>query len=256
MRNILLKIEYDGTNYAGWQKQNNSRKKTIQETVETALKRILREETKLISCGRTDSGVHAVCHMANFKTLSVIQLFKLRRGLNAVLPNDIVIKEIKETSPDFHSRFKAKSKTYAYTILNGPAPSAILRNYVHHLPYKLNVGLMRREAKSLLGKHNFKSFQASDAEWRDSERSSVRTIKKIGIAKNGELVKISVEADGFLYNMVRNIVGTLIEIGRGRLVEGSMRRILRAKDRKLAGPTAPAKGLCLMEVKFSPPLER
>lgn len=268
-RNILLKIEYDGTNYSGWQSQKNSR--SIQDTVETALKQITGRKVRLVSFGRTDAGVHALGHIANFKTDSDIPLYKLQRGLNSILPNDIVIKEIGEVPLKFHSRFAARSKVYTYAILNRSAPAAISRNCVHHVPYKLNVGLMRREAECLVGRHNFKSFQAADAEWSNTgryssasrrvtsrgrfirdkiKRSSVRTIKKLDIKKSSDLIKITVEADGFLYNMVRNIVGTLLEIGRGKLRQGSMMKILKAGNRKLAGPTAPAKGLCLMEVKY------
>ncbi|MFH0771665.1 MAG: tRNA pseudouridine(38-40) synthase TruA [Candidatus Omnitrophota bacterium] len=261
MRNILLKIEYDGTRYAGWQIQKNA--KTIQAVLEAALERITGVKTRLVSCGRTDAGVHALGHMANFKTASEIPLFKLIGGLNGVLPEDITVKEIREVPLNFHSRFDAKSKIYRYTILNTPSPSAISRCYVYHIPYKLNLSLMKKEAKCLLGRHNFKSFQASDPKIKNSlnnfsesrgERSSVRAINRLDIKKRDGLIKIETEADGFLYNMMRNITGTLIEIGRGRLGEGSMRRILRAKDRRLAGPTAPARGLCLVEVKFSTPL--
>lgn len=244
MRNILLKIEYDGTDYAGWQHQKNA--KSIQETIEAALKRITGRKARLISCGRTDAGVHALNHIANFKTDSKIPLFKLQRALNSVLPKDIVIKEAKAVPLKFHSRFDARSKIYRYTIVNGPSPSAISRNFAVHISYKLDLALMKKEAKVLIGKHDFKSFQAADR----IERSSVRTIKDLRIKKNGDFLKIDVEADGFLYNMVRNIAGTLIDIGRGRLPAGSMARILKAKDRKLAGETAPAKGLCLIEVKY------
>jgi len=244
MRNILLKIEYDGTDYAGWQHQKNA--KSIQDTIEAALKRITGRKARLISCGRTDSGVHALGHIANFKTGSKIPLFKLRRALNSVLPKDIVIKEAREAPLKFHSRFDAKSKVYRYTIANGSYPPAICRDFITHVPYNLNLTLMKREARALLGKHDFKSFQAADR----IERSSVRVIKKLEIKKNGDAVKIDIEADGFLRNMARNIVGTLIDIGRGRLPAGSMAHILKAKNRKLAGETAPAKGLCLVEVKY------
>jgi len=244
MRNILLKIEYEGTGYSGWQYQKNAR--SIQETIEAALKRITSRRARLISCGRTDAGVHALGHIANFKTDSDIELFKLQRALNSVLPKDIAIKETREVPLEFHSRFAAKSKTYRYTIINGRAPSAISRNFTVHIPYKLNLPLMKKEAKVLSGKHDFKSFQAAGHD----ERSSVRTVKKLIIKKSGGKIIIDVEADGFLYNMVRNIAGTLIDIGRGKIPAGSMARILKAKNRKLAGQTAPAKGLCLMEVKY------
>lgn len=244
MRNILLKIEYEGTGYSGWQSQKNAR--SIQDTIEAALERITGRKARLISCGRTDAGVHAVAHFANFKTPSSIPIHKLQRALNGVLPKDIVIKYVKEAPPGFHARFDAKSKTYRYTIITGNSPSAIERNLTVYIPYKLNLSLMRRESKALLGRHDFKSFQASDR----IERSSVRTIKKLGLKRRGERIIMDVEADGFLYNMVRNIAGTLVDIGRGRLPAGSMRAILKAKDRKAAGETAPSRGLCLIEVKY------
>ncbi len=244
MRNIRLLIEYDGTNYAGWQIQKNA--KSLQGTLESALRRITCEKVKLFSCGRTDSGVHAQGHVANFKADSKISLINLQRGLNSVLPKDIVIKKAEEVPLDFNSRYDAKSKVYRYTILNRLYPAALYRNYFHYVPYKLELNTMRREAKHLLGRHDFKSFQAADRK----ERSSVRTIKKLNIKRKSDFIEIEIEADGFLYNMVRNIVGTLIEIGRGRFQVGSMKKILKAKNRETAGPTAPAKGLCLVRVKY------
>ncbi|MFA5148712.1 MAG: tRNA pseudouridine(38-40) synthase TruA [Candidatus Omnitrophota bacterium] len=244
MRNILLKIEYEGTDYSGWQSQKNAR--SIQDTIEAALKRVTGREARLISCGRTDAGVHAVSHFANFKTSSAIPLYKLQRALNSVLPKDIVIKEAKDVPLKFHAQFDARSKTYRYTIMTGSSPSAIERNLTAYIPYKLNLALMKRESGALLGKHDFKSFQASDR----IERSSVRTIKKLTLKRRGAKIIMDVEADGFLYNMVRNIAGTLIGIGRGRICAGSMAKILKAKDRKAAGETAPSKGLCLIEVKY------
>ncbi|MFA5164142.1 MAG: tRNA pseudouridine(38-40) synthase TruA [Candidatus Omnitrophota bacterium] len=244
MRNILLKIEYEGTGYSGWQSQKNAR--SIQDTIEAALERLTGRKARLISCGRTDAGVHAVTHFANFKTPSDIPTYKLQRALNGVLPKDIVIKQAAEVPLKFHARFDARSKTYRYTIMTGNSPSAIERNLTAYIPYKLNLALMKRESKALLGKHDFKSFQASDR----IDRSSVRTIKKLRLKKQGEKIIIDIEADGFLYNMVRNIAGTLIDIGRGRISEGSMRGILKAKDRKAAGETAPSRGLCLIEVKY------
>jgi tRNA pseudouridine38-40 synthase len=244
MRNILLKIEYDGTAYSGWQTQKNAR--TIQETIEAALKRLTSRKARLISCGRTDSGVHALGHVANFHTDSKMPVDKLQKALDGVLPRDIVIKSCLEVPYAFHSRFDAISKTYRYTIINGPSPSAVRRDFTVHIPYKLNFALMKKEAKILTGRHDFKSFQAADR----IERSSVRTIRRLSLRKKGEQIEIDIEGDGFLYNMVRNIVGTLLDIGRGKIPVGSMTRILRAKDRRQAGETAPARGLCLMEVKY------
>lgn len=244
MRNIRLLIEYDGSNYAGWQIQKNA--KSIQGVLESALKRITGKKTRLISCGRTDAGVHAKGHVTNFRTKSKIPLVNLQKGLNSLLPRDIVIKEVKEVPLNFNARYNAKSKIYRYTILNRPHPAALFRDYFYYVPYKLNLSSMKREARPLLGRHNFKSFQAADKK----ERSSIRTIKVLRIERKADYIVIEIEADGFLYNMVRNIVGTLIEIGRGRFKSGSMKKILKAKNRNLAGPTAPAKGLCLAEVRY------
>jgi tRNA pseudouridine38-40 synthase len=252
MRNIKITIEYDGTNYAGWQRQKAKGKrqkakvKTIQETIEKVLEKILNEKIRLIAQGRTDAGVHAEGQVANFKTESSIPLGKLQLALNSLLPDDIVISKIEAVALRFNSRFDTKSKVYRYTILNRPYPCALLRKQTHFYPYPLDVRLMREEARILMGKHNFKSFQAKDKK----ERGAIRTIKRLKINRNKDLVYIDIEADGFLYNMARNIIGTLIEIGRGKFSAGSLKKILRSKNRKLAGPTAPARGLCLLEVKY------
>jgi len=247
MRNLRLEIEYDGTNYCGWQIQRNSNNKpSIQETLEKTLHKILQEKIRLIGSGRTDAGVHALAQVANFKTNSKVTLEKLQKALNGNLPDDITISKIKEVSLKFNSRFNAKSKLYRYTILNRNYPSAGLRNTTYFYPRPLNIKLMQKEAKVLLGRHNFAAFVGSNK----IEINAVRTIKRIKITKGKDLICIDIEADGFLYNMARNIVGTLIEIGRGRFLEGSLKRILDLKTRKLAGPTAPAGGLCLLGVRY------
>jgi len=246
MRNLKLEIEYEGTNYCGWQVQDSPRKKSIQEVIEKALGKILQEKIHLVASGRTDAGVHAYAQAANFKTNSGITPQKLLGALNGTLPKDITVARIEEKKLDFHSRFSAKSKIYRYTILNRQCPSASLRNTAYFYPHTLDIRLIRQEAKAILGRHDFKSFQGSDPE----KQNTVRTIKEIKITKSRDLIYIDIEGDGFLYNMVRSIVGTLIEIGRGKLAAGSMRKILRLKDRKAAGPTAPAKGLCLVRVKY------
>ncbi|MFH0935300.1 MAG: tRNA pseudouridine(38-40) synthase TruA [Candidatus Omnitrophota bacterium] len=243
-RNLKLEIEYDGTNYAGWQVQNSN--KTIQSVIEKTLQRILQEKVHLIVSGRTDSGTHALAQVANFKTKSKIPPDKLRLALNSWLPADIAISKAEEKALDFHSRFDAKSKIYRYSILNRPHPSPLQRKAVYFYRHPLNVSLMRKESKVLLGRHNFKSFQAVDK----TERNPVRTIKNIRITVDNGLVCIDIEAGGFLYNMVRNIAGTLIEIGRGRFKPGDLKRILLGRDRRLAGPTVPARGLCLMKVNY------
>jgi tRNA pseudouridine38-40 synthase len=265
MRNIKLVIEYDGTNYSGWQTQTSLKRKvkneklksrkvtqkaetvrTIQETIETALQKILQKEIKLIASGRTDAGVHASCQVANFKTDSKIPLEKIRLALNSFLPKDIVIKKVEEVNDDFHSRFDAKEKTYRYAILNRYYPDPFLKNCAYFFPYKLDLVLMKSEALCLMGRHDFKCFQTVDK----IERQSKRFIKEIKVYKRNNYIYIEITANGFLYNMARSIAGTLIEIGRGRFGKGSMRRILASKKRASAGPVAPANGLTLINVSY------
>jgi len=253
MRNFKLKIEYDGTHYYGWQVQNGKKARasyrnsqTIQHVLEQTLNKILQEDIKLTVAGRTDSGVHALAQVANFKSSSRMPLEKLRWALNCLLPEDIKVTRIKNVGLDFNSRFCAKSKFYRYTILNRKYSSALLANRVYFFHHHLDLGLMRREARVLLGRHNFTSFQATETR----QRSPVRTIKLIKISKDKDLLHIDIQADSFLYNMARSIAGTLLEIGRGRFPQGSMKNILKARNRKLAGPTLPARGLYLVKVKY------
>jgi tRNA pseudouridine38-40 synthase len=273
MRNIKLTLEYDGTNYCGWQIQahkvtpgkrkgqgkSHRQKKSIQETIEKVLCKILDEKIRLAVSGRTDAGVHALGQVANFKTNSGIELQKLRWALNGLLPEDIVISKVEEESPHFHSRFDARGKVYRYVILNRNYSAALLKNRVYFYPYLLNIGLMRQEAQVLLGRHDFAAFCASGSSVKDT----ARTIRRISIRKQSfgrgpltyglnatPLLVVDIEANGFLYNMVRNIVGTLIEIGRGRFPAGSLRKILLSRNRKLAGPNVPARGLYLLKVTY------
>ncbi|MFC1704544.1 tRNA pseudouridine(38-40) synthase TruA [Candidatus Omnitrophota bacterium] len=247
MRNIKITIQYQGTQYNGWQTQRKSPKiKTIQSVIEKALFRITHEKVSLIGSGRTDSGAHALGQVANFKTNSPMSLGYLMRALNAILPEDIAIRRIQEVDLDFHARFDAQSKIYRYCVLNGLEKSVFNRDYYYKCLYTLDLDLMRKEAQALIGKRDFKSFQAADKK----EHSSVRSIKILTIAKKGNFINFDIEAEGFLYKMVRNIVGTLLDIGRGRLEKGSMKRILNRKNRKFAGSTVPAKGLTLLKVKY------
>ncbi|KPK98632.1 MAG: hypothetical protein AMJ95_03170 [Omnitrophica WOR_2 bacterium SM23_72] len=246
MKNIKLILEYDGTRYQGWQVQRGCASKTLQETIEQALQKVLQEKIRLVASGRTDAGAHALGQVAHFHTKSDISLDKLHRALNSLLPGDISILRVEECDRRFHSRFDAKSKVYRYTILNRKSRSVLLRDTTYFFPNHLNLKRMRKEAAWLLGRHDFKSFQATDKK----ERGSVRTIKQIKIIKRGPLIQVDIEANGFLTHMARNIIGTLIEIGRGRFPVGCMRKILLSKDRKQAGCCVPAKGLCLLEVKY------
>ena len=263
MRNIRLTIEYDGTNYQGWQRQKNTHQ-TLQEIIEKTAKRILQERVRLVASGRTDAGVHARGQVANFKTNAKIPLKNLKQALNSLLPDDIVITEDCEEDLKFHARFDAKSKIYRYAILNQRYPSALWRNFTYFVPYKLDHKKMQKAARLLLGRHNFTSFQAADKAPRDS----IRKIKRIKVyrVKNftppfldstvdlrqerAGFIYIDIEADGFLYKMVRNIVGTLIEIGAKNQPAINIQKILASKNRRFAGPTVPGYGLCLLEVKY------
>jgi len=244
-RNIRLAIQYEGTDYCGWQRQKNAG--SVQETIEKALSSILRHDVKLIGSGRTDSGVHASFQVANFITTRDIPLRKLKLALNSLLPDDICISGIAKTSISFNARKDCKSKAYEYLIYNTRRKlTPFMRRYCIRVFHDLDVSQMRKAASKLKGTHDFASFMGS----RSGAKSSVRTIKKISVVKKGRYIKIRVEANGFLYNMVRAIAGTLIEIGRHRLKADDIGRILKARDRKEAGPNAEAKGLKLVNVKY------
>jgi len=247
MRNLRIILQYDGTDYFGWQRQKSSRR-TLQETVEKVLYGILREKVKLIGAGRTDAGVHALAQVANFKTASAMAPQKLQLALNALLPPDIKVSAITEVAFDFHSRFHAKQKTYRYTILNRSFSDVFLRNYVFlFLRARLDVKAMQKAAKKLVGSHDFSSFKAAGY---SRSKSNIRIIQKLTIRKKGSFIIIEITGSGFLYKMVRGIVGTLIEIGRGKLPVESLQKILKEKKRTAAGPTAPACGLTLVKVEY------
>ncbi|TAN59686.1 tRNA pseudouridine(38-40) synthase TruA [bacterium] len=254
MSNIKLIIEYDGTNYAGWQVQNGSQKRTIQEIIEKALQEILQEKVKVTASGRTDAGVHALSQPANFKTRSRLSPVKIKDALNALLPEDIAIKRVSRADEDFNSCRSAKSKLYRYLILNSRLKSAFLCRHSWRVLHPLNLKLMQSEARVLRGRQDFKAFCASGS----SAKTTTRTIKKISVksiryqlsAISYPLIAIDIESDGFLYNMARNIAGTLVEIGRGRFKEGDLKKILFSRDRRQAGPKAPSRGLFLAKVRY------
>lgn len=246
-RNIKLVLEYDGTNYHGWQSQSGSGKPTIQDTLEQAINALTREEVKAYSSGRTDAGVHALGHVVNFITRSAIPSQAWTPALNHLLPDDIRVLSSEEAPDDFHARYSAQGKVYRYRILNRREQSALFRNYAWHVNLPLNLRAMRTAASFLRGKHDFSAFRSSGC----GAKTSVRTLKALTIKKSGEFVDVLLEADAFLMHMARNIVGTLVEIGMGRFDAEEMKKILRSKDRRAAGRTAPAQGLYLVEVHYS-----
>lgn len=251
MPNIKLTIEYDGTRFQGWQSQNQGQK-TVQDEIETALKKICKETIRLIGSGRTDSGVHAQAQIANFKTKSKRPVEEYINALNGNLPHDISITQAEIVPANFHAQYSAKKKTYRYSILYRQHRSALQQRYAYHVNTKLNLRLMREEAKCLIGKKDFASFQTADPQKKREGKttSSTRTITALKITQKGDMIFIDITANGFLYNMVRNIVGTLLEIGMGIKAKGSLKEILKKKDRSFAGHTAKPQGLMLMSVDY------
>jgi tRNA pseudouridine38-40 synthase len=244
MRHLKLIIGYDGTDFHGFQRQAGLR--TVQEELERTLTKLLGHAVAVKAAGRTDAGVHAEGQVVSFRTDNPIPTHRLPVALNGLLPADIVAKKATEVAPDFHPRFDATSRVYRYLIDNRPTPSALLRRYAWHIPEPLDVEAMRQAARWLLGVHDFASFHASGSELG----TTVREMKRLHIAKRDGIIVITLEANAFLYHMARIIVGTLVEIGLGKRHPEEMRQILDARDRTVAGKTAPPHGLCLWRVKY------
>ncbi|MBZ4654420.1 MAG: tRNA pseudouridine synthase [Peptococcaceae bacterium] len=246
MRNIKLLLAYDGTNYHGFQKQNNTRLKTIQGTLEDALRVLTKEEVKVIGSGRTDAGVHAQGQVVNFLSHTTIPPERFPLALNSVLPSDIVVWKAEDVPQEFHARFDAVKKTYRYTIYNDRHLSPFLRYFAYHVPVPLDIEKMSAGAREFQGTHDFRGFCAKDTAVKDF----VRTIYTCRVEKEGPLVIFTVTGDGFLYNMVRIMTGTLIEVGQGKRLPEEIPDLLAAKERKLAGATVPPQGLCLWSVEY------
>lgn len=244
MRNIKLTIEYDGKCYNGWQKQPN--KLNIQGEIEKAIYNITKEKVDLIGSGRTDAGVHALGQVANFKTDSQIPIEKLAIAINSQLKNSIVIKNAEEVNERFHSRYNAKQKTYRYIINNSKTGSAIYRNLEYCFPIKLDVEKMKKAAKYFEGEHDFKAFKSSGT----SSKNSVRTIYKAEVKQDKERIIIELTGNGFLYNMVRIISGTLLDVGLGKILPEEILNIIEEKNRQKAGKTLPPHGLYLVAVEY------
>ena len=244
MKRIGLIVAYDGTNYCGWQVQPNGI--TIQGELNRCLSELLGEEIETIGASRTDAGVHAMGNVAVFDTNTRIPGEKISYALNQRLPEDIRIQLSEEMPLDFHPRYCDSVKTYEYRILNRrfPVPTERLYSYFYH--YKLDVEKMRAATSYLIGRHDFASFCGSGAQ----VKSTVRTIRSIEIERYEDMITIQITGNGFLYNMVRIIVGTLIQVGNGQYPPERMKKILDARDREYAGPTAPARGLTLLGIQF------
>lgn len=242
--NIKLKLQYDGTNYHGWQIQKNG--VTIQQTLTDAIAAVTGERVTVIGCGRTDAGVHAMNYVCNFRTSSRVPSDKYPYALNSHLPDDIRVFEAEEAEEDFHASDCAVKKRYVYRILNSGINDAFLGKYAWHVKTPLDIDAMRKASKAFLGEHDFIGFASSGM----SVKTTVRTIYSLDIVKEGNLLTLDICGNGFLYNMVRIIAGTLVYIGTGRLDPLDMERIIASKCRDEAGITAPAHGLFLKEVYY------
>ena len=245
MRHIKMIIQYDGSNFKGFQRLKDN-DNTIQGKIEDVLSKLTEEKIEIIASGRTDMGVHALGQVANFKTNSTISIEKMQKYLYKYLPESIVVTKMEEVDERFHSRYNAKSKIYMYRIDNHSYHNPFNRKYTYHLDKKLDLDKMKEASEYLLGEHDFSSFASS----RSKKKSHVRTIEYIKIQEKHDLIEIYVKGDGFLYNMVRIIVGTLIDAGLCKIKPEDVKTMLEAKDRKVSSETAPAKGLYLLDVQY------
>lgn len=244
LRCFKLVISYDGTNYVGWQNQPNG--PSIQQKLTDAVAQVTGKPVQPVGAGRTDSGVHAVAQVAHLKVESNLSCEVLRRALNANLPFDIRVQNVTEAATDFDAVRHATGKLYRYIFHDGRQGDVFARNYAWLVHYPLDIQLMREAALPVVGTHDFKAFES---EW-PNRKSSVRTVRRCDPVRFGDFVYLDVEADGFLYNMVRAIAGTLYEIGRGKWPVERMKQAIEAGDRTVAGPTAPARGLFLIRVDY------
>jgi tRNA pseudouridine38-40 synthase len=244
-KKFKLVIEYDGTAYHGWQRQKSDR--SIQAEIEKALTVMTRQEITLAASGRTDAGVHALGQVAHFTCETAIEPAAFHLGLNSLLPDDIVIKTCENVPDTCHARYDARRKTYRYRILNRRVPTAVDNRYVWHIRQELQIGAMQAAAAQVVGQHDFKAFEGTGS----PRTSTVRTIFRARLNQEPEgYLVFEIEGDGFLRYMVRNIVGTLVETGRGKITPKGFRTILESKDRDKAGATAPPQGLFLVSVEY------
>lgn len=244
-RNFKMVLEYDGTIYCGWQRQKNGL--SIQQVLEEKIQFITQEKVTVIGSGRTDAGVHALNQVASFRSTTHLSADILYRGINGILPQDIVVKELEEVAADFHPRFYARGKVYVYKICNKRVRTALGRNYFWFIRYPLDLKTMKQAGDYLIGRHDFSCFCAAGTNVKDRNR----TVTSVNIDSSDDgLLEITIEAQGFLKYMVRNIVGTLVEIGSGKRLPEEIKKIIESRDRNTAGITAPARGLYLKEVKY------
>lgn len=244
MKRIKLVVAYDGTKYCGWQVQPND--STVEGVLNNALSELLKEPIAVIGASRTDSGVHALGNVAVFDTDSRIPGEKMKYALNQRLPEDIRVQESEEVNADFHPRYCNSQKTYEYQILNRRMELPTKRLYAHYTYRKLNVEDMKEATKYIIGEHDFKCFCSAGSQVKET----VRTVYSLSVTQEDDVIKIRITGSGFLYNMVRIIAGTLMEVGAGIKKPEELKEIIESKDRAKAGPTAPARGLCLVQIAY------
>lgn len=242
--NTKLLLQYDGSRYHGFQRQKNG--VTVQETLEDTLTKVLKQPIQVTGCSRTDAGVHALQYVCNFRGDHAIPFDKVPVAVNTRLPYDIRVLAAEEAAEDFHARFSARSKTYLYVVWNRPTGSPFLWNYAYHFGYPVDAEKMREAAKVLVGTHDFSAFMSSGG----SQKTTVRTVNRLTVTEQGPYLFISINADAYLYNMVRIIAGTLLYVGCGRMQTEEVADLLVSGKRKLAGITAGAEGLYLQEIHY------
>lgn len=244
MRNLLLRLMYDGSHYHGWQVQPNGI--TVQEALQNAIEQILGVRESVTGCSRTDAGVHANDFCCNIRTENEIDCYRLQGALNAVLPDSISVKSVKEVDADFHARYSCVTKQYVYRVWNAGFKNPFLVNRAWHYKNKIDEKFLNEQAQAYVGTHDYKAFCSAGSSVEDT----VRTVKHFSVTRDGDEVIFTVEADGFLYNMVRIMVGSLIEISENRIEKDKLSAIIESKDRALAGRTAPPQGLYLNKVNY------
>ncbi len=244
MRNLLFTISFCGTAYHGWQVQNNA--VTVQQTVQDAVEKIIRKRENIVGCSRTDAGVHANMYCFNMKTESLIPCEKLVTAINAMLPDDISVLDCVEKEESFHARYDCKRKEYKYLILNSKINNPFLTDRALLYPYPLDESFLDEQAKQFIGRYDYSAFCNSGSSVEDT----VRNVFSADVGREGDTVTFTVSADGFLYNMVRIMVGTLLDISSGKIPENTIKDIILSKNRDMAGCTAPACGLYLNKVEY------